>query len=446
MKKLSQIFSALLIAVVSLFTTTANVYAQEVPTTISLGSSEYHADGLVAGVGFDYKILSDREYVFCLDYYKSTPRNVSMSLYGEMDAGMTYILANSFPNKQITDDWTYNYYITQTAIWWYLDLTTGSSNLPSSFKNGQNDSVGIYKYIKSLVDGALEAQKTGYVQPAISVTPASNDMTLSDDGTYYLSGAFTVNGTNLAKDADVTLSNDAPEGSQIVDGDMNAKTSFAVGEKLYVKVPASSVEEGETISFNISLKSNGIVKKVYEYRSSNSSLQRIVTPTLYTTTIDVATTATLAVTKTATETVKTKVEIVKVDASDNQILAGAKLVLKDQDGNIVKNAQGKELVWITSETAFVVEDLPFGTYTIEELEAPEGYDLSTVKVTFELTKENPTLKITFNNNKTSVVPEEPTEIVEVPDTASNTIIYGLLGTCLVAGGIVVARRHAKKNN
>lgn len=442
MKKFSKIILTLFVMVGSIFQTVMNVQAEGPAKTIQMGSSEYHADGLIAGVGFDYKILSDRTYVFCLDYYRTTPRSGSMTLHGEMDAGMTYILTNSFPNKKITENWQHNYYITQTAIWWYLDATTGSNNLPAAFKRGENDKAGLYKYVKQLVDGGIAAKKTGYVSPSISLSSSKNELTLKDG--YYLSPAITIEGKNLSKDCTLTLSKQMPAGTEIVDENMNPKTTFKAGEKFYVKAPSVQVLTGVDYNFDVTVKSSGTVRKVYEYRPQDSSYQRIVPPFLVPIVTEVSTVATFHVYKDKPQRIpaKTKVEIIKKDKSTDENLAGAKLVLKDKDGNIVKNKEGKELIWLTSEKAFVINDLAFGTYTIEELEAPEGYTLSKEKVTFTLSKDHLTESITIYNSKEEI-PDEPT-IVEVPDTSSNTLIYTILGAGLVTLGIVLTIRHGKK--
>lgn len=432
----------------SIFQTIMNVQAEGPAKTIQMGSSEYHTDGLIAGVGFDAKILSDGTYVFCLDYYRTTPRSGSMTLHGEMDAGMTYILTNSFPNKQITNDWKHNYYITQTAIWWYLDETTGSSNLPTAFKRGESDKAGLYKYVKQLVDGGIAAKSKGYVNPSISVSSSSNELTVASGSDYYLSPAVTISGKNLSKDCTLSLTSGAPQGTEIVDENMNARRTFKAGEKFYVKVPTSKVGAGENYCFDVTVESNGTIRKVYEYRPQDSSYQRIVTPFLISTVVEASTSATFRVSKEESTPVptpkpkRTKVEIIKKDKSNDSNLAGAKLVLKDKNGNIVKNKEGKELIWLTSEKGLVINDLAFGTYTIEELEAPEGYTLSKEKVTFTLSKSHLTESITIYNSKEEI-PDEPT-IVEVPDTSSNTLIYTILGAGLVTLGIAFTIRHGKK--
>src|SRR5699024_10464167 len=60
------------------------------------------------------------------------------------------------------------------------------------------------------------------------------------------------------------------------------------------------------------------------------------------------------------------VNIIKIDQSTGQPLAGAVIVVRDADGN--------EVARFTSTTdPYVLTGLEDGTYTVEEVEAPAGY-------------------------------------------------------------------------
>ena len=58
----------------------------------------------------------------------------SLTLEGEAPAAIAYILSNGYPRTSITGDSDKDYYITQAALWWYMDLHMGGHNLPESFK------------------------------------------------------------------------------------------------------------------------------------------------------------------------------------------------------------------------------------------------------------------------------------------------------------------------
>ncbi|PET37626.1 hypothetical protein CN520_25590 [Bacillus cereus] len=77
-----------------------------------------------------------------------------------------------------------------------------------------------------------------------------------------------------------------------------------------------------------------------------------------------------------------KMKLVKVDISDkNKKLAGAKFKIEDLNGKIVG-----ELV--TNEEGEVIsKDLPIGNYTLVEVEAPKGYELSKDKIAVKVEKD-----------------------------------------------------------
>lgn len=67
-------------------------------------------------------------------------------------------------------------------------------------------------------------------------------------------------------------------------------------------------------------------------------------------------------------------------------LSGATLRITDSDGNVAKDVLGNSLEWVTSnETkSFHVE---VGTYVLEEIEAPSGYELSDKKIEFTVNED-----------------------------------------------------------
>ncbi len=76
---------------------------------------------------------------------------------------------------------------------------------------------------------------------------------------------------------------------------------------------------------------------------------------------------------------KNKVSILKIDGS-GAALAGAKLVVKDKDGKTVVGP------WTTDGKAHDITGIAPGTYTVSELEAPNGYEIAEDK-TFTITGE-----------------------------------------------------------
>ena len=499
-KSIKKTILSVLVALLVFASTATATYA--VPQTITLGGTET-LEGYVSGVKFTTKTTKDGGYLYCLDMKKKTAKDTTATLKGQRDAGVAYIIANGYPSKSITGDRLKDYYITQTAVWWYLDDTTGSSNLSQKFKTTGSDPHNIRPIIKNLVEKAKTAKANGYAQTKLTITTSNKDMSLLDG--YYVSSEITASSSNISTYT-VTLSN-APSGTKVVSTSGVEKTTFNAGEKFIIKVPGSKVT-GTELDIKVTAKATGYVTKAYEYTPVNNTMQPVAL--IETETQNVSSTITLSIEN-------SKVTIIKVDKSTNQPLAGAKLVVKDSAGNtitgwtsttnghvirnlkpgtytvtetsapkgyklnttpvtftvtasnqnvtvkvynepketvvnilkvdnetqkplagatlVVRKADGTEVVRFTSTTEpYVLTNLEDGTYTVEEITAPAGYILSSEKKTFTIDDNHLSHQITFGNN-----PE-----VKVPDTASSSLIFTLLGIVIISTGIGFVYKNGKK--
>ena len=499
-KSIKKTILSVLVALLVFVSTATATYA--VPQTITLGGTET-LEGYVSGVKFTTKTTKDGGYLYCLDMKKKTAKDTTATLKGQRDAGVAYIIANGYPSKSITGDRLKDYYITQTAVWWYLDDTTGSSNLSQKFKTTGSDPHNIRPIIKNLVEKAKTAKANGYAQTKLTITTSNKDMSLKDG--YYVSSEITASSSNISTYT-VTLSN-APSGTKVVSTSGVEKTTFNAGEKFIIKVPGSKVT-GTELDIKVTAKATGYVTKAYEYTPVNNTMQPVAL--IETETQNVSSTITLSIEN-------SKVTIIKVDKSTNQPLAGAKLVVKDSAGNtitgwtsttnghvirnlkpgtytvtetsapkgyklnttpvtftitasnqnvtvkvynepketvvnilkvdnetqkplagatlVVRKADGTEVVRFTSTTEpYVLTNLEDGTYTVEEITAPAGYILSSEKKTFTIDDNHLSHQITFGNN-----PE-----VKVPDTASSSLIFTLLGIVIISTGIGFVYKNGKK--
>lgn len=409
-KKL-QSFMALMLTSILFLGSAINVNA--VAQTITLGSGE-KVDAYLAGVGFQTKVTTSGEYVYCLDRTKSTAKNTTATLVGERDAGFAYIIENGYPHKSITGDRLKDYYITQTAVWWYLDETTGSGNLGADFKANASDPNGIRQHVKKLVDGAKQAKEKGYQKPTISINTQSANMELSADKKYYISGNLSVTGTNITA---YTVS--VPNGVIVIAADGSEKTTFAASEKFKIKVPVSQVTN-TTTAIKVTVASEATVNKVYEYKPENSKMQNALPAILVPTTVKVTAGTTLQISS-------SKVSIVKLDRATGQPLAGAELVLKDAAGNIIAQ-------WTSTTNSHVIRNLSNGTYTVEETKAPTGYKRITTPIKFTITDENKNILVKVNNDpKVSVV------TITKLDKSTEKPLAGAILVVKNSAGEVVAR-------
>ncbi|MDD5888467.1 MAG: SpaA isopeptide-forming pilin-related protein [bacterium] len=406
-----QLFLAFALTTILFLGNAINVKA--VAQTITLGSGE-KIDDYLAGVSFQTKVTTSGEYVYCLDRTKATAKNTTATLVGERDAGFAYIIENGYPHKNITGDRLKDYYITQTAIWWYLDETTGSGNLGSDFKVNASDPNGIRKYIKDLVDNAKKAKENGYPKATLSLNTTSNTMKLSSDKKYYISESLSVTGTNITA---YTVS--VSSGASVIAADGSEKTTFAASEKFKIKMPVSQVNNTQT-AIKVEVTSEATVNKVYEYKPEKANMQNAMPAILVPTTKKVTASKTL-------EIDSSKVSIIKLDKATGQPLAGAELVLKDAAGNTIAS-------WTSTTNAHVIRNLSNGTYTIEETKAPTGYKKLTKTMQFTITDEKKNIQVKIHN--------EPKESVITITKLDKSTEKPLAGATLVvknSKGEVVAR-------
>lgn len=407
MEKSKKFLTLILVAAIAIVTFTTSTKA--ITETINVGDAQ-DLDAYIGGVRFATKTTTDGGYLYCLEMAKKTTMNTTATYTGVRDAGIAYIVMNGFPNKSFTGDALKDYYITQTAIWWYLDETTGSTNLGEQFKREGQDPYNMRHYVKELVDGGIQAKAAGYPTTSITVDTESDKFTL--DGNYYISK--TINVSTNASTYTVSLEG-ATDGTKIVGAiSGNENTTFNNDEGFIIKVPASEITN---TSFNIKINvtANGMIYKALEYTPGNQEMQKVTPGTITPSDDKVTTSLNLGLTT-------SKVSIIKYDAITNQPLGGAKLVVKDSEGEVITS-------WTSTTNAHVIRNLSNGTYTVEETEAPEGYELSKEKVTFTISGDSDNVTVKFMNT-----PKENT-VVNITKIDSET------GNAL-AGAVLVVKDAA----
>lgn len=372
---------AVLVATLGIFTITSTNAETTAPTSFT-ASSEKILTGYIDNIHYGKLTSSLGGYVYCRDMNLGIPYGVTMTLEGEAPAAIAYILSNGYPRTSITGDSDKDYYITQAALWWYMDLHMGGHNLPDSFKTTGSDPYNLRQYIINLVNGA--EQVTSYATPAIKLVNNDSTLNLSSDKKYYESNTISVKTLYTTGNYTVSLEN-APSGTTVVNAGTGAEqTSFAPSESFKVRIPVDNVDIG-SLNIKIRVTTTGSINKAYMYKSSDPSKQSVFGSVLYpdTSTVTDETNLTL-------ET--SKVTITKIDAETEQPLAGATFELKDSSGKIVAT-------WTSTTSSHVIKNLPNGTYTLQETKAPDGYILNDKVVEFTITDTNRNISIRFRNRE-----------------------------------------------
>ena len=259
MKK-SKIFKLFMIMCIALLGT-REVMASVLENNITIASSNRTISYLVQGsnMGVNFRKTNSGTVVYCLDYEKTSPGVGTTFTKGTaLDAGLTYLVANGYPNKSITGDANKDFYITQLAIWWYQGDFYGHklSTTVTNLKNGVYNSNPVSTYIRNLYNGAVTARNAGYVTPTLSLSQDNVTLSLDSTGSYYVSNLISVKTSGNIDTYNVALKN-ATVDVMITNQSGQKANTMNVNEGFYIKVPAGSVK-GKTISFAVNVTANGI--------------------------------------------------------------------------------------------------------------------------------------------------------------------------------------------
>ena len=225
------------------------------------GNKSYITPTDSSSSAFDWAMLrtSDGKVAYCIDIDKTWPTNDSMTISDDfLNSGLVYILENGYPNKTIIDGGVKDRYITQGAIYLYV-------NNSDNFTGVAADRYNLIPEMKRLVNGAKSVNSNNSSITSYSIE--DKNMELSSDGRYYVSKKVlpSVIGTTS-----YTVSVSGIDGASVVDESGAAKTSFTSGEGFYVRVPSTS-SAGASVNVSLSIKT-----KARALLSSNTNNQRVV--------------------------------------------------------------------------------------------------------------------------------------------------------------------------
>ena len=241
--------------------------------------------------------------------------------------------------------------------------------------------------IKRILNYAYGVKKAGSFS-GTKLSISTRNISFSTQGKYYVSNFINVDTNMTNSNWNVKLT--APSGSY-VDKSSNGFTIY---------VPVSSVSEGETVRVSAQVSGNAVIRTTYRYSASNSAYQDM----LYASREDKLVTDSINGSIYREKPVEpekepTKIYISKKDVTNSKELPGATL--------IVRNSKGTEIDrWVSTNEPHYVKNLPVGTYTLEEIYAPEGYVLSNEKITFHVYKDGKTSTVVMYNK-----PKDLTKVV-----------------------------------
>ena len=210
--------------------------------------------------------------IFCVEHNTEVNNAESYSVGDDIeDYGLLYLLNNSFANEVNVTNVTgansvyVESWVTQVAIWMYLYETDPTATQATSKNYISPEDINIIKnvnkltvydashmgsldayqgeklypkYVKPLVDKAKLATDVAY----LTVSKASDDISISEDKKFYYSSLITVIGDPSDSLKRYTVSLTGIDGAKVVDENFEELGSpIARGTKFYVRIPADKV-------------------------------------------------------------------------------------------------------------------------------------------------------------------------------------------------------------
>ena len=395
MKKLNKkikLLSLLVISLLLIFVGKETVFASD-SAPASFVAKTHALNPKVLGLtnNISVKKTTTGAYVYCYDVNKQLPNNTTYTKKSVVnDLAIQYIIDSGLDDKTDND-----FFATQAALWIYL-LDNGMmkdteykyiAKIKTQINSATYKNTYVAQDIKRILNNAYGVKKTGSFS-GTKLSISTRNITFSAQGKYYVSNFVNVD-TNMTNDNwNVKLT--APAGSYV---DKNNS-----GFTIYV--PVSSVGEGETVRVSAQVSGNAVIRTTYRYSANSSVYQDMLYASRENKLITDTINGSIYKEKPAEpEKEPTKIYISKKDITNKEELPGATL--------IVRNSRGTEIDrWVSTNEPHYVKNLPVGTYTLEEIYAPDGYVLSNEKITFKVYKDGKTSTVTMYNK-----PKELTKVV-----------------------------------
>lgn len=257
------------------------------------GTTGYH-------VPVYYRDNDKNNYVFCVEHHADVNNNTTYTKGGVIDDyGLLYLLNNSYASGKeiITEGENKEYanvYITQTAIWLYLDETQNDSihDLSEEEKaviqkeNGNltyNDGTVLgdksiqVSNLYSLIRGLVDKAKTVDSSRQLSVAFGNGSISKVDGVDYYQTPIVNVTSetSEQLKNFDVKVS--GVNNAKVVDengAEITALNGLAKGTKFYIRIPADQVSsDTKTLTVEVVGHFDSVVGNYY----IADGLQKVVT-------------------------------------------------------------------------------------------------------------------------------------------------------------------------
>ena len=432
-------------------------------------------ENLMLTLPYDFKATDSsgvEHDMYCVEGQKEIGTGtITYSNYEMMDdsyaPGLAYILNNGYPNStdssfmKFCDTNAPNYfistidnisstgnvdvgdrvrackkYLTQYAIWYYLDMvgykdSNGNTQLTEAkrqnlenYANGNvTQATDVAQQVINFANEAKLYNDKSHEVCTYSIDTSDIKYTVTDDGKYLESNFITVSSTNKNLNLFYTAAFSKNNVEAVfIDSDGNINPNLqnvSANNKFKIRIPLDKLKNIDSVSLDIAMTVSYSKDVVYKYTPSVDGAQSPIVADKTKTTTGFTTSISLNLT-----------EITKTDITNDKLVSGAQLSIKDSNGKEIAR-------WITNNYPYYV-NLSEGDYTLSEITSPDGYELNQASVAFKVKNDGTITKVVMKNTPTT----------DVPNTAENIpgYVYIIGGFILIVGISVIYVTVKKKKN
>lgn len=423
---------------------------------------------------------------YSLEYNKYTPFTLKLAKHSFLTNSYVYILNNGYPNKNITNDALKDNYITQLSIWWFHDRINGINDnqngyLTSKLKQYDNE---IVNCSRDLVENAYSNYVKNNASPILNIKKTTDFINVDSnlEGIFKLNSNIDISSYNITLyNGYVTdLNNNRKDTFNIDDSfkiiipnnitnfNVNIKAtnptfgiySYSHNELFQELLSTDIIKKNNIINVNKNIKVNDI-EVLNEINSkllikttdinnnkikgcklilmdANKNVIKEITTSNKDTIIDNLSSGIYYLTEISVPKnyiLNNEVNSFKIDNDEISIkifneqnlsnvkigkiknrnyIKGSTLAIKDSEDNIIDT--------IISEDKAINVSLPFGSYSLTEIKANDGYVINSTPINFLVNQDG---------GKSNLVTINDDLILKVPNTVANASILVIICGCLI---------------